>query len=78
MVAGGCDATDTTADIKMYDKSTQKWKKIDSLSFPRYSTAAAAINNNSIIIIGGCTSISAPDSTCLTVVELGQVGQVVS
>ena len=78
MVAGGCDATDTTADIKMYDKSTQKWKKIDSLSFPKYSTAAAAINNNSIIIIGGCTSISAPDSTCLTVVELGQVGQVVS
>ena len=63
MVVGGYDATGTiTEDIEMYDMSTEKWKKIDSLSFARYDTIATAINNNSIIIIGGCTSVDNPTS----------------
>ena len=31
LVVGGLDAAHTTADIMMYDNSTEKWKKIDSL-----------------------------------------------
>ena len=71
IVAGGFDATDTTTkDIKMYDKSTQKWKKIDSLSFARHRAAITAINNSAIIVIGGAHD---SESTSLAVVELGQV-----
>ena len=75
MVFSGFDATNTvTADIMMYDSSTEKWKKINSLlSFARYRAAATAINNNAIIVIGGYTSLSDTKSTSLTVVELGQV-----
>ena len=74
IVVGGLDATNTaTTDIMMYDYSTKKWKKIDSLSFARCKAAATAINNNAIIVIGGYTSFSDAKSTSLTVVELGQV-----
>ena len=76
IVVGGCDATGTTKDMKMYESSTQKWKKIDSLSFARYNATATAINYNAVIILGGCTSVHDPDTTNLTVVELGQVEQV--
>ena len=77
IVVGGYNTAFTTIkDIKMYDKCTQQWHNIDSLSFPRSGGAATAICNNAIIIIGGCTSISDPESTSLAVVELGQVEQV--
>ena len=77
IVAGGRDAAYiTTADIMMYDNSTEKWKKIDSLSFARCRAATTAINNNAIIVVGGYTSVSDADSTSLTVVELGQVEEV--
>ena len=77
IVVGGYDAMFTvTEDIKMYDRSTQKWKKIDSLPFARYGAAVTAINNNAIIIIGGgVTNKHDPVSTSLTIVELGQVEQ---
>ena len=74
VVVGGLDPKHTTtADIIMYDNSTGKWKKIDSLSFARCRAVATAINHNTIIVIGGYTSLSDADSTSLTVVELGQV-----
>ena len=77
MVVGGSNATGTTTeDIEMYDTSTQKWRKIDSLSSARHSAAVTAINNNAIIIFGGCTSVPDVKTTSLTVVELGQVEQV--
>ena len=77
IVVGGYNATNKTKeDIMMYDKSTQKWKKIDLLSFARCRAAITAINNNAIIVIGGCTSVHDHKSTSLSVVELGQVEQV--
>ena len=76
-VVGGYKAiNETKEDIMMYDKSTQKWKKIDLLSFARCRAAVTAINNNAIIVIGGCTSVHDHKSTSLSVVELGQVEQV--
>ena len=76
-VAGGYDATYTvTQDIKTYDRSTQQWKKIDSLSFARCSVAATAIYNNTIIIIGGCTNAGDPESSGSYAVEQRQVEQV--
>ena len=75
LVVGGHDAS-MTADIKMYDRNSEKWKKIDSLLHARCSAAVAAINNNAIVVIGGYTkhgSISDCMSSSLTVVELGQV-----
>ena len=75
LVVGGHD-TSMTADIKMYDRNLEKWRKIDSLSYARCSTAVAAINNNAIVVIGGYTkhgSTSDCMSSSLTVVELGQV-----
>ena len=65
--------TTTTADIMMYDNPTEKWKKIDSLSFARCRAVATAINNNAIIVFGGYTSFSDFKSTSVTVVEIGQV-----
>ena len=80
MVVGGCDKTNkTTADIKMYDRTTEEWKKIDSLSLPRSRVAVAAINNNAIIVIGGCTKEGGKNyskSSSLTLVELGQVEEI--
>ena len=77
IVVGGLDAAHTTtADIMMYDNSTEKWNKIDSLSFARCRAVATAINNNAIIVVGGYTSLSDVKSTGLTVVELGQVEEV--
>ena len=73
IVVGGLEAHTATADIMMYDNSTEKWKKIDSLSFARSKPVATAINSNAIIVIGGYTSFSDAKSTSLTVVELGQV-----
>lgn len=77
IVVGGCDQTNkTTADIRTYDRTTKKWKKIDSLSFARSRAAVAAINNNAIIVIGGCTEDGGKHyskSSSLTLVELGQV-----
>ena len=77
IVLGGCNTSGaTTADIQMYDTSTEKWKKIDSLSFARSRTAVAAINNDTVIIVGGCTkdgSISDRQESSLTVIELGQI-----
>ena len=75
MVVGGFDQEGTTEDIKIFENSTQKWKKIDSLSFARYNAAATAIRNNAMIVIGGCTSVHDRMSTSLSVVELGQVVQ---
>ena len=76
-VVGGYNAINKTKeDIMMYDKSTQKWKKIDFLSFARCRAAVTAISNNAIIVIGGCTSVHDHKSTSLSVVELGQVEQV--
>ena len=77
VVVGGRDTTGTiaTADIKMYDNSNKSWKKIGSLSSARSRVAVAAVYNNAIVVIGGCTkggSISDRDSSCLTVVEMGQ------
>ena len=72
IVIGGYNAMATTEDIMMYDRRTQEWKKIDSLSFARCDAAVKAINN-AIFIVGGYTSASDPESTSLTVVELGQV-----
>ena len=77
-VVGGCDTTGTTADIKMYDGTTEKWKKIDSLSFARSRAAVAAISNNAIIVIGGYTKeggFSDRKSSSSIVVELGQVAR---
>ena len=53
-------------------------KKIDSLSFPRCRTTVTVINDNAIIVIGGCIKAMASDakSNSLSVVELGQVGEV--
>ena len=74
VVVGGRDAAHTaTTDIIMYDNSTGKWRKINSLSFARCRAVATAINNNAIIVVGGYTSLSDTQSTSLTVVELGQV-----
>ena len=76
IVVGGYDATVATADMKMYDRTSEKWKKIDSLSFARSSAAAAVINNNAIVVIGGFTKHRSPTdakSSSLNVVELGQV-----
>ena len=63
-----------TADIKMYDKSSELWKKIGSLSSARSSVAVAAVYNNAIIVIGGYTkgSMANAKSSSVTVVELGQ------
>ena len=43
MVVGGYDPKGTTEDTEMYDISTRKWKKIDSLSRARFETIATAI-----------------------------------
>ena len=76
IVVGGNDATSTTADIQMYDKTAEKWKRIDSLSFARSRAAASAINNNAIIVIGGYTKVGDCKSSRLTIVELGQVEEI--
>jgi len=79
VVVGGEDVTGTTADVMMFDKFRETWKKIDSLSFARSEVAVAAINNNAVIVIGGCTkggSITNAKSSSLTVVELGRVEKV--
>ena len=82
VVVGGQDSTGTTtADIKMYDNSNKSWKKIGSLSSARCLIAVAAVYNNTIITIGGCSkgdslSRSNMESSCLTVVELGQAEMV--
>ena len=77
IVVGGRNATHTTtADVLMYDRPAEKWKKIDSLSFARFRAATTAINDNALIVIGGFTNMSNPDSTSLTAVELGEVEEV--
>ena len=77
IVVGGIDATHTTtADIMMYDRSTEKWKKISSLSLARFRAGTIAINNNAIMVVGGSTTISNLESSYLTVVELGQIEEV--
>ena len=76
IVLGGFGTTGVSADINMYERLTQKWKKIDSLSFARSSAAVAVINNNAIFVIGGYTKqggFTDAMSSILTVVELGQV-----
>jgi len=68
VVVGGEGKIETiTADIKMYDSSSETWMKIGSLSSARYAVALAAVYNNAIIVIGGCT-----EEDSLTKVELGQ------
>ena len=69
VVAGG----EGKADIMMYNRSTQKWNRIDSLSFTRSKAAVTAIGNTAIVVAGGQTST---ESNILTVVELGQVEEI--
>ena len=74
IVVGGRNAIyAATADIMMYDTYMENWKKIDSLSFARSRATATAINDNAIIVVGGYTSVIGPESTSLTVVQLGHV-----
>ena len=56
VVVGGLDELYTAAADMIYDRSTVKWKEIDSLSFARSRAAATTINDNALIVIGGCTS----------------------
>ena len=64
---------DTTANkIEMYDDSSKRWKKIDSLSFARTATGVAAVGNNAIVVIGGCTDANNFSLSAVTTVELGQ------
>ena len=77
VVVGGEDETGTipTADIKMYNKTNNSWKKIGSLSSSRSGVAVATVCNNAIIIIGGCAKVEATanaEPSILTIVELGQ------
>ena len=78
-VLGGFGSTDVSADIEMYERSTRKWKKLNSLSFARSSAAVAVINNNVIFVIGGYTKqggFADAMSSILTVVELGLVEEI--
>ena len=66
-----------TSDVSLYDSSKNLWKKVDSLTSARISTAVSLINNNTIIIIGGYTKggggIKAAMASCLTTVEIGNI-----
>ena len=74
--SGGENSTNIpTADIRMYDDSSNSWKKVGSLSSPRSYATVSAVDNNSVIVIGGYTetrsNISARWSS-LKLLELGQ------
>ena len=80
-VVGGLNKKhEPIADVMMYDRSTENWKKIGSLSFARSRVGVAAINDNAIIIIGGCTTkhqfFNDIMSSSVPVVELGQVEEI--
>ena len=82
MIVGGEDSSGwknstniPTADIRMYDDSSNSWKKVGSLSSPRSYAAISAIDNNSVIVIGGYTETRSKISarwSSLKVLELGQ------
>ena len=79
VLVGGWKKSDKTSigDITMYDNSDHSWKKIGSLSSGKCRVGVAAVHDNAIIVIGGCTKGDHTvncDSSCLTVVELGQAG----
>jgi len=78
VIVGGWDkqSKQITADIEIYNSSSQSWKKVGSLLYPRALTTVAAINNDSFIVIGGCTecdTMSNAKSSSLTTIELGEL-----
>ena len=64
IVTGGRNAAHTTTTgIIMYDNSSGKWKKINSLSFAKCRFARHIFD---IIVVGGYTSLSDTKSTSVT------------
>ncbi|XP_065920459.1 uncharacterized protein [Dysidea avara] len=78
VIVGGWDkqSKQITTDIDIYNYSSQSWKKIGSLLYPRALTTVASITSSSFIVIGGCTkcdTFSNAKSSSLTVIELGEL-----
>jgi len=77
VIVGGEDQSDApTSDIKMYDDSSKSWRKVGSLSSARTDVSVATVHNNAIVVVGGCAvggGVTKYGSSCLTIVELGQV-----
>jgi len=76
MVVGGENQHGTTTrEIEIYDKNTNSWRKLMSLSSARSSVAAVTFSNNALIVIGGYTEGDSIDNaldSSQDTVELGQ------
>lgn len=73
VVVGGHNDQQTTADIKIYDAISKKWKIGDSLMSARSSPAVAMVGDNAIVVMGGHRDAHKFDSSAISLVEMGQV-----
>ena len=65
-----------TSDVAILDDSSKSWKKVSSLSSPRYCVAVVPIDSNTILVLGGCTggeNVAGARENCITTVEKGRV-----
>jgi len=76
VVMGGRSIQDVpTSDIAMLDDSSKKWKRVSSLSSPRYSTAIIPIDSNTILVLGGSTGgedVAGAKAHSITTAEKGR------
>ena len=64
-----------TSNVTMLDDSSNKWKKVSSLSSPRHSAAVVPINSDAILVLGGSTGgsgVAKSKAHSITTVEKGK------
>jgi len=65
-----------TSDVAMLDDSSNKWKKVASLSSPRNCVAVVPIDSDTILVLGGTKGGCGPTAnkaSSVTIVEKGRV-----
>ena len=78
VIVGGWDkqSKQITTNVEIYNYSSQSWKTIGSLLYPRAITTVASITSSSFIVIGGCTKCDTFGNaklSSLTAIELGEL-----
>jgi N-acetylneuraminic acid mutarotase len=56
LVTGGMNAASGDAPMKfaeLYDPSTEKWKNVSSMNYPRYGHTATLLPNGKVLAVGG-------------------------